>query len=124
MRYASAAQLRGSGLELNQLSVRRHTPTDDIRTRAGHAESRPRSIDRRQETTQFADAASAQPSRIPPVRHPPLEDRHAGNERPRPRAYNPNTGKQHQAKVRVFNERDLQQSMSMDNMEQNPGCVD
>ena len=42
-------------------------------------------------------------------------------------AYNPNTGKQHQAKVRVFNERDYlwpipADEMSMNpNMEQNPG---
>lgn len=120
-----------AAIELNQLSDENiYTYLNDIRTRAGMPEvdrekyktqEKLRELVRRERRVELAFEGH----RLFDIRRWKIGTQVMNG--PVLGAYNPNTGKQHQAKVRVFNERDYlwpipAEEISMNpNMEQNPG---
>ena len=120
-----------AAIELNELSDENiYTFLNDIRTRAGMPEvdrtkyktqAKLRELVRRERRVELAFEGH----RLFDIRRWKIGTQVMNG--PVLGAYNPNTGKQHQAKVRVFNERDYlwpipADEMSMNpNMEQNPG---
>lgn len=120
-----------AAIEMNQLSDENiYTFLDDIRTRAGmpkvdrekyKTQEKLRELVRRERRVELAFEGH----RLFDIRRWKIGTQVMNG--PVLGAYNPNTGKQHQAKVRVFNERDYlwpipADEMSMNpNMEQNPG---